>query len=140
LHGRIQLNFCGVGRRASCVKLRLKPTINVAGSRVPIPPAPLLRRGVGGGTRALFRHLAGWGHLGGKSVLSSPFKGDLGGATLGYNPCLDMVLACLLTQMASCRPPRYKLNAQQLVWELVIGDRRSAIIIIMPVSSPNIGD
>ena len=91
-----------------------------------------------------------------KSVLSSPcrlggfrgqersfvplFKGDLGGGTLGYNPCLDVVLAYLLTQMVSCWPPRYKLNAPQLVWELVIGDRRSGIIIIMPVSSPNIGD
>src|SRR4028118_268524 len=91
-----------------------------------------------------------------KSVLSSPcrlggfrgqersfvrlFKGDLGGARLGYNPCLDVVLACLLTQMASWPPPRYQLNAPQLVWELVIGDRRSTIIIIMPVSSPNIGD
>jgi len=51
-----------------------------------------------------------------------------------------VVLACLLTQMASGGRPRYKLNAQQLVWELVIGDRRSAIIIIMPVSSPKIGD
>jgi hypothetical protein len=56
-----------------CVKLTLKPTIDVAGSRVSIPPAPRLITGVGGGTRAFFRHPAGSGDLGGKSVLSSPF-------------------------------------------------------------------
>jgi hypothetical protein len=66
-------------------------------------------------------------------------KGDLGGSSLGYNPDLELFLAWLLTQMASCPSQRSKFNAQQLIWELGIGDRRSAIIIIMPVS-PKMGD
>ena len=130
-----------MGRRSICVKLRLKPTIDVAASRVSITLAPPLIRGVGGGTRAFFRQESRRGGFRGPERSFVPlFKGDLGGGTLGYNPCLDVVLACLLTQMVSGGPQRYKLNAPQLVWELVIGDLRSAIIIIMPVSSPNIGD
>src|SRR5919202_2987950 len=76
-----------------------------------------------------------------KSVLSSPcrlggfrgqersfvplFKGDLGGARLGYNPCLDLVLACLLTQMASWGPPKIQVKCTTAC--LGIGNWRSAI-------------
>ncbi|MFB8797336.1 MAG: hypothetical protein U7126_24630 [Microcoleus sp.] len=45
-----------------------------------------------------------------------------------------------MTPIQEKPPQRYKFNAQQPVWQLIIGDRRSAIIMIMPVSSPKIGD
>ena len=125
MHGRIQLNFCGVGRRASCVKLRLKPTINVAGSRVPIPPAPLLRRGVGGGTRALFRHLAGWGHLGGKSVLSSPFLEGFRGSETRLQPLFRHGFSLFIDTNGILQAPKIQVKCTTAC--LGIGNWRSAI-------------
>ncbi|HCV32483.1 MAG TPA: hypothetical protein DGO89_21375 [Microcoleaceae bacterium UBA9251] len=67
-------------------------------------------------------------------------QGDARGIETRLQATFIMRFSRLLTPIQEKLPQRYKLNAQELVWQLIIGDRRSAIIIIMPVSSPKIGD